>query len=76
MNKQTCGGWGEIEAQAQPLNYPGFLDSERCRQKQIKEARKREAARYKKRQKLKNKIITAAWAVCLVGMGVALIVWG
>ena len=76
MNNQTCGGWGEVEAQHQPLNYPRYMDSELCRQQRIANDRQRKADRYKKRQRIKDKIITGLWALCIVGMGVALIVWG
>lgn len=64
------------EVQAPPLNYPRYMDSELCRQQRIADDRQRKADRYQKRQRIKDRVITVAWGVCLVGFGVALIVWG
>lgn len=76
--KATPNQFNQIagEVQAPPLNYPRFMDSELCRQQRIADDRQRKADRHRKRQLIKDRMITGLWAVCLVGFGVALIVWG
>lgn len=75
--KATPNQFNQIagEVQVTPLNYPSFLDSELCRQQRIADDRQRKADRYRKRQHIKDRVVTGLWAVCTIGMGVALIVW-
>lgn len=65
MNKQAATGWGEIKKPEPELKYPEWMSLDYAPRKRIK-----------RRQHIKNRIMTGAWALTTIGMGIALIVWG
>lgn len=63
MNKQATGGWGELPEPE--LKYPEWMSLDYNPRKRVK-----------RRKRIKHRIITGAWALVTIGMGIALIVWG
>lgn len=75
MNNQAATGWGEIPKTEPELNIPGCMN--RPKFESLDEMQKHDAkTRRWKWQHIKNRIMTGAWALTTIGMGIALIVWG
>jgi len=65
MDNRAAGTWGEIKTPEPELKYPEWMSLDYNPRKRVK-----------RRKRIKNRIMTGAWALTTIGMGIALIVWG